>query len=50
MLPGIKQSFHDWHLKESLIRENPVDPGAFLFPGGDTLITALLSTTDGRSH
>ena len=26
----IKLSFHDCHLKESLIRENLCDPGAFL--------------------
>ena len=31
----IKLSFHDCHLKESLIRENPGDPGALLFPRGD---------------
>jgi len=27
---GIKQSVHDCHLKESLIRENPWDPWSFL--------------------
>ena len=26
---GIKQSFHDCHLKESFIRENPVDPWSY---------------------
>ena len=26
---GIKQSFHDCHLKEFLIRENPGDPWSF---------------------
>jgi len=35
MPAGIKQSFHDCHLKESLIRENLGDPGALLFPRGD---------------